>query len=42
MEGSCEHGNEHSGSVNCSEFPEWPNDCWLLNTDSAPWSYLAS
>jgi hypothetical protein len=23
MEGSCEHGNEHSGSIKCWEFLEW-------------------
>jgi hypothetical protein len=26
VEGPCEHGNDHSGSVKFSEFTEWLND----------------
>jgi hypothetical protein len=27
VEGSCEHGNEPSGSVKCWEFLEWLHNC---------------
>jgi hypothetical protein len=37
--GSCEHGNESSGSIKCWEFLVWLSDCGLLK-DSAPWSLL--
>jgi hypothetical protein len=38
VEGSCEHGNEPSGSIKCLEFPEYLSD-WRLLKDSAPYSY---
>jgi hypothetical protein len=34
--GSCEHGNEHSGSVKCGDEPL--SDYWLLKKDFASWS----
>jgi hypothetical protein len=37
---SCEHGNEYLGSIKIWEFLEWLSDCWLLEKDSAPWSWL--
>jgi len=33
MAGSCEYGEELSGSVKCEEFLDW-----LQTKDSAPWS----
>jgi hypothetical protein len=30
MEGSCEHGNEHSGSVKCWKILEKLSDWWLI------------
>jgi hypothetical protein len=33
--GSCEHGNEPSGSIKCFEF-EWQTNCWVLKKGSAP------
>jgi hypothetical protein len=38
VEGSCEHGNEPSGSINGLEF-QLLSDLWLLK-DSVPWSCL--
>jgi hypothetical protein len=38
--GSCEHGNQLSGSIKFWEFLEWLTDCWLLKKDSAPWNHL--
>jgi hypothetical protein len=38
--GSCEHGNEPSGSIKCWEVLEWLSDWRLLKKDSAPWNYL--
>jgi hypothetical protein len=38
MEGSCEHGNESSGSIKFSELLEQLSDWRLLKQDSAPWS----
>jgi hypothetical protein len=38
MEGSCEHGNEPSGSIKCWEFLEWPHNWQLLKKCSAPWA----
>jgi hypothetical protein len=40
MEGSCEHGNEHSGSIKYWEILEKLSDWWLLKKDSATWSYF--
>jgi hypothetical protein len=31
VEGSCEHGDDPSGSIKCWEIPEWLSDLWLLN-----------
>jgi hypothetical protein len=28
VEGSCEHGNEHSGSMKCWEVLEWLHNWW--------------
>jgi hypothetical protein len=35
-EGSCEHGDETSGSLKCWEFPEWLDNWQLLRKGSAP------
>jgi hypothetical protein len=35
-EGSCEHGNEPSGSIQCWEILEWLHDWRLLRKGSAP------
>ena len=40
--GSCECGNEPSGSTKCGEFLDWLKTGWLLKKDSAPWSELVS
>jgi hypothetical protein len=34
--GSCEHGDEHSGSLKCWEVPEWLHNWQLLREGSAP------
>jgi hypothetical protein len=34
--GSCEHGDEPSGSLKCWEVPEWLHNCQLLRKGSAP------
>jgi hypothetical protein len=34
--GSCEHGNEPSGSIKCWEFLEWLHSWRLLKKGSAP------
>jgi hypothetical protein len=34
--GSCEHGNETSGSIKCWEVLEWLRNWQLLKTGSAP------
>jgi hypothetical protein len=39
--GSCEHGNEPSGSIKGVEFLDWLSDCKLLKKDYASWSYGA-
>jgi hypothetical protein len=36
VEGSCEHNDETSGSINCSEVLEWLHNWHLLKNDSAP------
>jgi hypothetical protein len=38
VEGFCEHGNEHSGSIKCWEILEWLSDGRLLKKGSTPWS----
>jgi hypothetical protein len=35
--GSCERGNEPSGSIKCWEVPEWLHNWQLLKKGSAPW-----
>jgi hypothetical protein len=37
VEGSCEHGNEPSGSIKCWEFLEWLYNWQLLKDCWAPW-----
>jgi hypothetical protein len=37
MEGSCEHGNEPSGSIKCWEALETLHSWRLLNKGVAPW-----
>jgi hypothetical protein len=36
VEGSCEHGNEPSGSIKCWEVLEWLHNWWLLKKGSVP------
>jgi hypothetical protein len=36
VEGSCEHGDEPSGSIKCWEVLEWLHNWRLLKKDSAP------
>jgi hypothetical protein len=36
LEGSCEHGNEPSGSIKCWEVLEKLHNLWLLKKGSAP------
>jgi hypothetical protein len=36
VDGSCEHGNEHSGSIKCWEVHEWLNNWRLFKNGSAP------
>ena len=36
--GTCECGNELSGSLNCEELLDQLQTGWLLKKDSAPWS----
>jgi hypothetical protein len=38
--GSCECGNELSGSIKCREFLEWRRTCQLLRENSVPWQQL--
>jgi hypothetical protein len=40
--GSCEHGNEPSGSIKCGDFVYQLSDYQLLKKDSAPCSWLVS
>ena len=35
MAGTCECGNEHSGSIKCGEFLDWLRSGWLLKKDCA-------
>jgi hypothetical protein len=37
---SCEHGNEHSGSIKDGKFIDYLSDHKFLNKDSAPWRWL--
>jgi hypothetical protein len=36
VEGSCEHGNEHSVSIKCWEVLEWLYNWQLLKKDPPP------
>jgi hypothetical protein len=36
VEGSCEHGDEPSGSIKCWEVPEWLHTWRLLKKGSTP------
>ena len=38
MMGTCECGNEPSGSMKCGEFLDWLKTSWPLKKDSSPWS----
>ena len=38
MAGTCECGNEPSGSKKCGEFLDWLKTGQLLTKDSVPWS----
>jgi hypothetical protein len=40
--GSCECGNELSGSIKRGEFLDYLKTYWLLKKDSAPWSQLVT
>jgi hypothetical protein len=40
VEGSCEHGNEPSGSIKCRKSLECLNNWLLLNKGSAPLNYM--
>jgi hypothetical protein len=40
--GSCEHGNESSGSIKGVEFLDYLSDYQLPNKDSAPWSCMTN
>jgi hypothetical protein len=40
--GSCEHGNEPSGSAKCWEILELLSDWWLLKKHLAPWCLLVN
>jgi hypothetical protein len=42
VEGSCEHGNEPSGSIKYREILEWLRNWRLLKKGLAPWSQLVS
>jgi hypothetical protein len=42
VEGSCEHGNEPSGSIKCWEVLEYVHNWQLLKKGSAPWSRLVT
>jgi hypothetical protein len=35
--GTCECGNELSGSIKCGEFIDWLKTGWLLEKDRAAW-----
>jgi len=35
--GTCEYGDEHSGSKNAGNFLTSCRTSWLLKKDSAPW-----
>jgi hypothetical protein len=40
MAGSCEHGNESSGSIKGEKFLDWVIDCQLFKKDCASCSYF--
>ena len=37
LAGTCEYGNEHSGSIKCGEFLDQLQNGYLLKKDSAAW-----
>jgi hypothetical protein len=39
--GSCEHSNEHFGSIKGRKFLDYLSDYWLLKKDSAPGSQFS-
>jgi hypothetical protein len=39
LKGGCGHINEHSGSINGGKFLDHVNAYYLLEKDSAPWSF---
>jgi hypothetical protein len=39
VDGSCEHGDEHSGSIKYWEILELLSDWRLLKKDSVPWGW---
>jgi hypothetical protein len=38
--GFYQHGNEHSGFIKGREILEQLSDCYLIENDSCPWSYI--
>jgi hypothetical protein len=42
VSGSCEHGNEPSGSMKGGEFLDYMNDYLFLKRTSSPWSQVSS
>jgi hypothetical protein len=38
--GTCEYGDEPSGSLRCGEFLDSLRTRWLFRKNSAPWSWL--
>ena len=38
VEGTCECGNEYSGSIKWGEFPDYLRTGLLLKKDSVPWN----
>jgi hypothetical protein len=40
--GFCVRGNEPSGFIKFCEFLEWLSNCWLVRSESDPWSQLIS
>ena len=39
--GTCECGNEPSGSIKCVEFLDWLRTGWILKKDCAAWRKLS-
>ena len=42
MAGTCEYGDEPSGSIKCGEFLDLLKNFWLLRKDCHPWSKSVS